>query len=550
MKGKKLIYAIGIILLLSTSLLFFTCDFIFDLLPKCTDNDGDGYGKNCDLGDDCNDNDAAINPGATEVCDGVDNNCNGEIDEGCECINGETRPCGTDEGECVAGTQTCIDGAWGECEGSVGPSDEICDGLDNDCDGETDEGCECINGETRPCGTDEGECVAGTQTCIDGAWGECEGSVGPAEEVCDGLDNDCDGVVDPEDSTGCTHYYYDYDEDGFGVGALVKCLCAPEGLYRATRTGDCNDENPAVNPDAREACDSIDNNCNGVIDEEGANGCRNYYIDADGDTFGTGSPRCFCSPTGNYTATRGGDCNDADSSMNPAVSERCDGKDNDCDGSTDEEGAAGCRTYYRDNDGDGYGTSSSRCLCNPSGSYRATQSGDCDDTSSSIYPGATETCNGDDDNCNGTIDDVNMNNNNSSIIALSDIEGDVHDWLGGTRCQTGPTHTSRGEAWFRIKVLERSSWCSDVRIWVKLEVPSNMNYDLYLYRNSTSTLVDSSTGGNGVTEVVRGNVGDHCFPSEEDTDTYYIEVRYRGTSGGNTCSNWRLRTYGGCSSQP
>ena len=81
---------------------------------------------------------------------------------------------------------------------------ELCDGVNNDCDGETDEGCECIVGDTQNCGSDVGQCVYGTQTCdISGQWGECAGGVGPSEEVCDGEDNDCDGT-DDEDSEGST----------------------------------------------------------------------------------------------------------------------------------------------------------------------------------------------------------------------------------------------------------------------------------------------------------------------------------------------------------
>ena len=112
-----------------------------------------------------------------EICDLLDNDYDGETDEGDLCNNGQK----CEHGECVS---TCT------------PSEEICDGEDNDCDDDIDENCDCISPETKPCGTDIGECQKGIIICIDGNWSECTTENGPKEEICDNKDNDCDGQTD------------------------------------------------------------------------------------------------------------------------------------------------------------------------------------------------------------------------------------------------------------------------------------------------------------------------------------------------------------------
>jgi len=153
----------------------------------CEDADGDGYGRGpgC-LGPDCDDADRAVNPGAEEVCgDGVDDDCDGGLDESCPCEAGASRACGVSHGgvgQCRSGIQTCAEGAWSACEGAVSPELEACNGVDDDCDGFTDEDFD-LTSDPEHCGTCMRSCEAG-QVCLDS---DCRvGGCPPGTRACRG----------------------------------------------------------------------------------------------------------------------------------------------------------------------------------------------------------------------------------------------------------------------------------------------------------------------------------------------------------------------------
>jgi hypothetical protein len=329
-----------------------------------------------------------------EICDGADNDCNGTIDRD---VNGNllteacySGPAGTaGVGLCRAGVRTCTGGAWSACVGEVLPTAEVCDGADNDCDGSTDEEL----GSTT-CGL--GPCLKTVQNCIGGVPQSCNPYAEATPEVCDGLDNDCDGVVDGivrscyRPATGCTETNGTWSCVGSCTPGIQVCAAGGGGVFT-----ECQFD---VGP-SDEVCDGLDNDCDGQVDED-ADGLplsETCYPAGSGPgtgcTYDAGTDAWTCEgrcQAGVRTCGTGtwGDCAGA---VTPAV-ETCDGSDNDCDGEVDEpEDIAGL--------GQPCGTALGRCTV---GTLRCDDGVETCDGGTGPFPGA---CNGQDDDCDGEIDE-------------------------------------------------------------------------------------------------------------------------------------------------
>jgi len=374
---------------------------------------------------DCDDSNPAIFLGNSEVCDGWDNDCNGEIDENAPGAIYVYQDLDEDGyGDSAQAEWRCqmsagfsqVDGDCDDFDDDVYPgATEFCDGEDQDCNGLVDDNAVDQlswyidrDGDGFGGTLDSVGCSGGVGTVVVG--GDCQdrdSQIYPlATEVCDGVDNDCDGIADGTNAIDILLWYRDVDGDGYGDISHMQYACTQPVGYVADGT-DCIDLLSFVYPGATETCNLIDDDCNGVVDDNAIN-VPVWYLDGDGDGYGlTLSSQTSCQQPAGYVAVDG-DCDDSDASIHPNAGELCTvmGIDEDCDGFIDETPAMGETIWWYDRDTDGYGdpniNSITSCV---QPAYTVSNSDDCDDHDAMLSPVADELCDGVDNDCDGAIDD-------------------------------------------------------------------------------------------------------------------------------------------------
>ncbi len=476
------------------------------------DGDGDGWGgaeyEGCEpppgsvaVGGDCDDGRGETWPGAPESCDARDNDCDGVVDEDpIDVVTWHLDDDGDGYGgrdvtavACDAPPRFVADGSdCDDADPDVYPgAPETCDARDQDCDGDVDVGAVdeiawYLDRDGDGLGDDDAFTLACDPPYEDrvSTAGDCDderADVGTGfPEVCDGADNDCDGLIDEDDAdlSDAVLAYDDADGDGYGGSGGWSCFPPP---WTVMFGGDCDDADADVFPGAVEVCNGVDGDCDGVVGGAEALGAAPWFADRDADGWGDDAAVRWACDGVSGEVDRSGDCDDGDSAVHPLAveacdgvvdldcdgvagggdgdgdgfascedcddtdpdvyplaTERCDGVDQDCDGEVDEDAAGGPSWgAYPDVDGDGYGRDDvwiAWCEGPAPPGYAATP-GDCDDADADVFPGAVERCNAGDDDCDGVV---------PAEEADADGDGEGPLACGGTDCDDARADVAAG----------------------------------------------------------------------------------------------------------
>ncbi|MBT3221327.1 MAG: hypothetical protein HN348_19770, partial [Proteobacteria bacterium] len=286
-------------------------------------------------------------------------------------------------------------------------------------------------------------------------------------EICDGVDNNCNGVID-DNPANAIAWYADVDGDLYGDPVDPDLVCHDEAvLNRVLNDLDCDDENPDRNPGMDEICDGFDNDCDLLVDEDLPPDAPKFYYDFDGDGFGNKTTEvvaCF-GPSG--YVENGDDCNDINADVHPDAKENCATPwDDNCNGNTNDQDSTGCTDYHFDADGDGYGVNGNDgCFCQAWGSFSAENTDDCDDTSAGAHPGGEELCgDGVDQDCSGAdaeceiielanadhkfVGEGSQDNAGASVADAGDVNGDgISDIIIGAPHNASSWSSGPGDAY-------------------------------------------------------------------------------------------------------
>ena len=375
-------------------------------------------------------------------CNNIDDDCDGKVDNKTGQNNPLEKKCYSgpkdtaDKGICKSGRQFCVEGSWQACQEQIQPGFETCNGKDDDCNGKVDDQL-----EERPCYTKgkgckknpedrfytcSGLCQPGTSACKDGKWGACQGDKGPAnqEDCTNGEDDDCDGKVDNGAACNCTP-----------SGAKRKCYTGPKGTQgkgtckdgtqtcEGNRWGSCEGQ---VQP-TQEICDGKDNDCDGTPDN------LNGSCTIQGQKGRCQIGKWLCLNNKPFCQKQ----------HNPET-ERCDGKDNDCDGIPDNINKS--KPDCTNNNLHG--------PCKKGKWACVNQKATCEST---VKP-QKEDCNGKDDDCDGFVDNM-LRGNKSQLTQACFTQGsgcqkqsngsykcNLPCQTGRRTCQNGTWTTCQGES--------------------------------------------------------------------------------------------------------